>query len=343
MMNRRVNISSFLAALVILPVVDAHAGGPIRLEKGLGANPRRGAQEGQVNVYIYRYEGLLQDFKRDFPGINVVAVTGRGNDLTNRIMAERRGGSLSLTFIAAAPTVFTTRCTKAKRSIRFKPLLILPEVTDLDQMVRQGTSLRRSGGKIHLCLHRLAEQRAAGLQYQYGEPERVQILSADVTQSEVERQNRLPRSARYRPGRDHAVLLLQPGNRPGVHEEIFRRHGYYLREELPANDQLAGAGKFAICMGCKDSARAKKQGLPVEDFDTNHWKEGSSFSAGGGSVSYLNQAPHPNAAKFSSTGFCRAEARSRCRSSAMRTIRPTRGASIFPKTTSRRKTGCSRE
>ena len=56
-------------------------------------------------------------------------------------------------------------------------------------------------------------------------------------------------------------------------------------------------GKYAICMGCKDSARAKKQGLPVDDFDTNHWKEGSSFSAGGGSVSYLNQAPHPNAAK----------------------------------------------
>jgi ABC-type Fe3+ transport system substrate-binding protein len=58
-----------------------------------------------------------------------------------------------------------------------------------------------------------------------------------------------------------------------------------------------GQGKFAICMGCKDSARAKNQGLPVDDFDTNRWKEGSSFSAGGGSVSYLNQAPHPNAAK----------------------------------------------
>jgi len=30
-------------------------------------------KEGQVNVYIYRYERLLQDFKRDFPGINVVS------------------------------------------------------------------------------------------------------------------------------------------------------------------------------------------------------------------------------------------------------------------------------
>ena len=98
-------------------------------------------------------------------------------------------------------------------------------------------------------------------------------------------------------------------------------------------------GKYAICMGCKDSARAKKQGLPVDDFDTNHWKEGSSFSAGGGSMSYMNQAPHPNAAKVFLNWFLSRGDRSLCRSSAMSTTRPTRGASIFPKTTFRRRTG----
>jgi ABC-type Fe3+ transport system substrate-binding protein len=35
----------------------------------------------------------------------------------------------------------------------------------------------------------------------------------------------------------------------------------------------------------------------VDDFSTNMWKEGASFSTGGGSLSLLNQAPHPNAAK----------------------------------------------
>ena len=56
-------------------------------------------------------------------------------------------------------------------------------------------------------------------------------------------------------------------------------------------------GRYALCFGCKDSMRAKNQGLPVEDFETTKWKEGSSFSSGGGSLSFLNQAPHPNAAK----------------------------------------------
>ena len=49
-------------------------------------------KEGQVTVYIYRYEAVVQDFKREFPGINVVSVTGRGNQLTTRIMTERRAG-----------------------------------------------------------------------------------------------------------------------------------------------------------------------------------------------------------------------------------------------------------
>jgi iron(III) transport system substrate-binding protein len=70
----------------------------------------------------------------------------------------------------------------------------------------------------------------------------------------------------------------------------------YAKNFRQMTDWLA-QGKFAICMGCKDSMRAKNQGLPVDDFDTNRWKEGSSFSAGGGSLSLMNQAPHPNAAK----------------------------------------------
>jgi ABC-type glycerol-3-phosphate transport system substrate-binding protein len=33
-------------------------------------------KEGQLNIYVYRYERLLEDFKKDYPGINVVSVTG---------------------------------------------------------------------------------------------------------------------------------------------------------------------------------------------------------------------------------------------------------------------------
>jgi ABC-type Fe3+ transport system substrate-binding protein len=70
----------------------------------------------------------------------------------------------------------------------------------------------------------------------------------------------------------------------------------FVKNFRQMTDWLA-QGKFAICMGCKDSQRAKSQGLPVDDFDTSTWKEGSGFSTGGGSLSLINKAPHPNAAK----------------------------------------------
>jgi ABC-type Fe3+ transport system substrate-binding protein len=70
----------------------------------------------------------------------------------------------------------------------------------------------------------------------------------------------------------------------------------FSREFRQMTDWMA-QGKFAICMGCKDTERAKHQGLPVDSFDTSTWKEGGSFSTGGGSLSLVNKAPHPNAAK----------------------------------------------
>ena len=83
---------TFLTALALLLLAAHTQAAQSDWKKDWEQTLAAAKKEGQVTVYIYRYEGLLQDFKRDYPGINVVAVTGRGNDLTNRIMAERRGG-----------------------------------------------------------------------------------------------------------------------------------------------------------------------------------------------------------------------------------------------------------
>jgi ABC-type glycerol-3-phosphate transport system substrate-binding protein len=48
-------------------------------------------QEGQVTVCISGYDAVLPDFQKDYPEIKVVAVTGRGNEIGQRIAAERRG------------------------------------------------------------------------------------------------------------------------------------------------------------------------------------------------------------------------------------------------------------
>ena len=90
-------------------------------------------KEGQVNIYIYRYEGLLQDFKREFPGINVMSVTGRGNELTNRIMTERRAGKFIVDVYSGGTNSLYNTLYKGKALDPIKPLLMLPEVTDLSK------------------------------------------------------------------------------------------------------------------------------------------------------------------------------------------------------------------
>lgn len=48
--------------------------------------------EGEVVVYIYRYERVLEEFKKEYPEIKVISVTGTGAQLGVRLLAERRAG-----------------------------------------------------------------------------------------------------------------------------------------------------------------------------------------------------------------------------------------------------------
>jgi ABC-type glycerol-3-phosphate transport system substrate-binding protein len=80
-----------LGGLLMLAAA-AHAAETPKWQAEWQATIEAAKKEGQVNIYIYRYEALLADFKREFPGINVVSVAGRGNELTTRLMTERRAG-----------------------------------------------------------------------------------------------------------------------------------------------------------------------------------------------------------------------------------------------------------
>ncbi len=296
MMNRRVNISSFLAALSFFllstPTQAAQSDWKRDWEQTLAA----ARKEGQVNVYIYRYEGLLQDFKREFPGINVVAVTGRGNELTNRIMAERRAGRFIADVYSGGTNSLFNTLYKGKALDPLKPLLILPEVIDLTKWWGNEHRYADPEGKHIFAFIGSASNAQLAYNAKMVNPNEFKSYQ-DVTNPKWK--GRIvsldPRDTGL--GATMQFWYYSPELGPEYMKKFFGGMEItYAKNFRQMTDWLA-AGKFAICMGCKDSARAKNQGLPVEDFDTNKWKEGSSFSAGGGSVSYLNQAPHPNAAK----------------------------------------------
>ncbi len=63
-----------------------------------------------------------------------------------------------------------------------------------------------------------------------------------------------------------------------------------------AVDWLA-TGKYALCLPCRGVADAKRQGLPVDSFKNDQFKEGMSLSSAFGQLALLKRAPHPNAAR----------------------------------------------
>jgi len=253
-------------------------------------------KEGQVNIYIYRYEGLLQEFKRDYRGINVVSVTGRGNQLTNRIMAERRAGKFIADVYSGGTNSLYNTLYKGKALDPLKPALMLPEVTDTSKWY--------------------------GNEHRYADPENQYIFAfiGSPSNAQLAYNTNLVNPNEFKSYQDvinpkwkGKIVSLDPRDTglgatmqfyyysPDIGQEFMRKffgamNITYAKNFRQMTDWLA-QGKFAICMGCKDSMRAKNQGLPVDDFDTTRWKEGSSFSAGGGSLGFMNQAPHPNAAK----------------------------------------------
>jgi hypothetical protein len=68
------------------------------------------------------------------------------------------------------------------------------------------------------------------------------------------------------------------------------------RDRRQITDWLA-QGRYALCVGCRETNRAKSQGLPVDEFDNVDWKEGIQITTGGGSMSLIKGGPNPNAAR----------------------------------------------
>jgi iron(III) transport system substrate-binding protein len=253
-------------------------------------------KEGRLMIYIYRYERLLEIFNKEYPEIKTVVVSGRGNDITNRIIAERRAGKyLADVFSGGANGNFNVLY-KGKALDPIKDTLILPEVVDPSKWY--GGEHRYADPEGKYIFAYLASPSTAQLSYNANlvKPKdfksywdlvnpkwKGKIVSLD------------PRDTGL--GAPMQFLYYHPELGPEFIRKFFGGMDVTYSKNFRQMTDWLSQGKFAICLGCKDAQRAKIQGLPVDDLDTSIWKEGSGFSTGGGSLSLLNQAPHPNAAK----------------------------------------------
>jgi iron(III) transport system substrate-binding protein len=253
-------------------------------------------KEGQVSIYIYRYEALIEAFKKEYPDIKPSVVTGTGAQLGNRILAERRAEKYLVDVFSAGPNSAFNILYKGKTLDPLKPAFILPEVLDESKWYGGRHGFIDPEGKY--ILGYLANPSSAQLYYNSS------LLNPKEFKSHWDLLNPKwkgkivsldPRLTGL--GQTMQFFYYHPELGPEFIKKFFGGMDVaYSREFRQMTDWMA-QGKFAICIGCKDTERAKNQGLPVDSFDNSLWKEGGAFSTGGGSLSLPNRAPHPNAAK----------------------------------------------
>jgi iron(III) transport system substrate-binding protein len=292
----------FIIALVlffvstVIPVGHAASDWREEWEKAL----RAGKQEGKIVIYTFPGQELLfQEFQKTFPDIKLVEVTVRGSERVTRILAERRAEKYLADILIGGVGSAQSGLLKSGLLDPIKSTLILPEVTDASKWW---------GGK-HI----------------YGDDENKYIFAFAGTPlyyfhyntSLVNPQEFKSYWDLLNPKWKGKIVVAEPMSGGTQEPLVFMYHSKelgpeFLRRLLSEMDVGVGRdtrqlmdwvaqGKYAMsALQNADRIRlwdAKKQGLPINAFETDKFKEGGLVGSGGGNIALIDRAPHPNAAK----------------------------------------------
>jgi iron(III) transport system substrate-binding protein len=259
-------------------------------------------KEGQITVYgSDTFELFLKNaFQKQYPEIKIGFVGGRAPVVGPKLITERRAGKYLADVMLTGPGTPYRMLYKNNALDPIGPALILPEVLDESKWWQ---------GRHH---------------YVDAESKFIFVYEATVQDGDIAYHTQLVKPEEIKSYWD----LLEPRWRgkivamdPKVSGAVSRGiRFFYSQKELGANfimrlfgetdmtlardftqllDWLA-AGKFSLGMfvGSSETAKAISQGLPLREFSPAQFKEGAAVSPFNGTVSLVNRAPHPNAAKL---------------------------------------------
>ena len=255
-------------------------------------------KEGKLNFYVGRYgsEPLLNEFRKEFPEIKLVTVNGTGNSLGTRIITEVRAGHVVADLFSGGANTNYEVLYEGKALDSIKSLLLLPEVLDESKWY-EGRHRYTDPEQRHVFIY-IANPSSSGFYYNTNmvNPKEFKSywdLVAPKWKGKYVSQE--PNSTGL--GASMQFYYYHPELGADYLKKLFGDMQPAIgRDRRQITDWLA-QGRYALCVGCRDTQRAKTQGLPVDELDNVDWKEGGQLTSGGGSISFIKGAPNPNAAK----------------------------------------------
>jgi len=292
-----------LSAQFIGVICPVHAGEATSSRQAEWEQTLRAAEkEGQVTVSIGGYGAIVDSgvFQKTYPKIKITSITGAGTDLTARIASERRAGKYLVDVYNGGGNSLFQILYLGKMLDPIKLALLLPEVTDptkwwagkqkyLDKeeqyiLVYEGNVAAGAGAGYNTQLLDPREYRSY---WDFLNPKlKGKIMSTDI---------RKVRGA----GIPWQFLYYHPDLGPKFLRRLFGEMDVTMVADLRQAVDWLGTGKSSLCLPVQGGTifKAKNQGLPVDQFDSYHFKEGVNLSSAFGSLALMNRAPHPNTAK----------------------------------------------
>jgi len=291
-----------MVAVVLLAAAKLHAAEPPKWQAEWDRTVRAAEQEGQVTVSIGNYGAVIEAgvFQKAYPKIKVNYLTGAGTDLTARITAERRAGKFLLDVYNGGGLSLYQALYMGKMLDPIKPALILPEVLDATKWWEGKLKFAdKEGEYIFVYEGNVAAGAGAGYNTQLVDPREYKTywdflnpkLKGKIVSSDI----RKVRGA----GIPWQFLYYHPELGPKYLRRLFGEMDVTMTADFRQAVDWLATGKFPIVLPIQGGQiyKAKNQGLPVEQFDPFHFKEGVNLSSAFGSLALMNRAPHPNAAK----------------------------------------------
>jgi ABC-type Fe3+ transport system substrate-binding protein len=256
-------------------------------------------KEGEVSLWgdaEITHPDIVAAFTKEFPFIKPITVTGKGGDLTVRILSERRAGKYladvySGTMSGAAFYEFY----RSGVLNPIKPTFILPEVTDESGWL---------GGKHHYVdpdnYMILYEGNVAGTSIYYNtQSVKPNDFSSYWGLLAPKWKGKIAMFERTGSGFPSLTpVYYNPHLGPDFIKRLVGEMNVTVsRDRRQATDWL-GTGKFVLCIGCGDVERASRDGMPVSELDRRHLKEaGNNITLNGNSgLALISKATHPHAA-----------------------------------------------
>ena len=287
-----------LLVVLIADLVSAQSNWQAEWDKTV----RAAETEGQVTLYgcCYEYDRVLDGFKKKYPQIKVATVHASGNQLSTRILAERRGDKYLADVVSSGANTLHDALYKAHVLDPIKPALMLPEVLDVAKWY-EGEHRYIDPEKRYIFAF-VANSQSGQVIYNTKQVNRSEFKSFwDLFNPKWKGKIASLDPTSFGMGATLQFFYYHPALGAPFLKKLYGEMQIVVSRDPRQMADWLSTGKLPLCIRCNAGAEVEKaiqQKLPLGYLDTENWQEGGSSSAAGGTLGIPSRAPHPNAAKI---------------------------------------------